>query len=124
MQAETQKTAKREAARRLRLDLTRVYAQAQDGRCYLCGDALDYVKPHAIHLDHDASCCPRDRRTRGLPGCDACRRGLACLTCNLLVGYGQEDPARIRLIADRLEQAQALARERISRKQTENPALF
>jgi hypothetical protein len=75
--------------------------EAQTGECYLCGDLLDREAPRAIHLDHDHRCCKLGR------SCERCRRGLACKDCNTVIGRAQDDPARLRRIADNLERALA-----------------
>lgn len=67
---------------------------AQAGTCYLCGADLD---PTAMTVDHDHRCCPRGK------SCAICRRGLACHRCNCLIGLGDDDPAKLRQIADCLE---------------------
>lgn len=74
--------------------------KAQRGCCYLCGDPLPANRRH-VHIDHDHSCCPPGK------SCATCRRGLACHPCNTLIGHAQDDPARLRRIADRLEFAKA-----------------
>jgi recombination endonuclease VII len=79
----------------------------QEGKCYLCGDPLDPDVYRGIHLDHDHACCPLGR------SCELCRRGLACRQCNVLIGWVQDDPDRLRRIADGLEAANALVRERM-----------
>jgi len=71
--------------------------QEQDGCCYLCGAELAERK---VHIDHDHACCPRGH------SCRACRRGLTCGQCNQLIGLADDDPARLRRIADALEMAQ------------------
>ena len=80
--------------------------QAQDGKCYLCENPLDSDQA-ACHVDHDHSCCPPGR------SCAKCRRGLAHPLCNWIVGYAEDDPDRLRRIADNLEIASALVRERL-----------
>jgi hypothetical protein len=82
--------------------------QAQDGRCYLCDDELDPDSRHT-HVDHSHECCPQRK------SCRACRRGLACSSCNAAIGYAFDDPERLRRMADALERAQASASERIGR---------
>lgn len=67
----------------------------QDGCCYLCGTELR--EDRSTTIDHDHSCCPAGR------SCSACRRGLACVNCNAIVGMAGEDPQRLRVIADALE---------------------
>lgn len=72
--------------------------KAQDGHCYLCGDELEPGRK--LHIDHDHSCCGKDR------SCSICRRGLACQDCNQAIGRAHDDPDRLRRIADALEAAQ------------------
>ena len=74
--------------------------EAQQGRCYLCGDPLPEDRGK-VHIDHDHSHCP--------PGesCHYCRRGLACQPCNALIGLARDNPDRLRRIADNLETALA-----------------
>jgi Recombination endonuclease VII len=81
--------------------------QAQDGRCYLCGDPLDSDQA-ACHVDHDHSCCPQGR------SCERCRRGLAHPRCNWIVGYAEDDPDRLHRIANNLEKANILVRQRLA----------
>jgi len=72
---------------------------AQDGRCYLCGEAM--TGDRAGQIDHDHSCCAPQK------SCPSCRRGLACIRCNMVIGMVYESPDRLRVIADALEAAQA-----------------
>ena len=71
---------------------------SQQGRCYLCGEPLP--DDHRTVLDHDHRCCPRNR------SCPRCQRGLVHDWCNRLIGLAEDDPAKLHLIADRLEKAQ------------------
>lgn len=90
---------------------------AQDGKCYLCG--ADLARSKAVNVDHDHSCCPQGR------SCQACRRGLACHGCNVAIGMADDDPARLRRMADALEAAKCGAAERIaSRKAVEQLTLL
>lgn len=82
---------------------------AQDGCCYLCG--ADLAKGRAVNVDHDHSCCPQGR------SCRACRRGLACHSCNVAIGMADDDPARLRRMADALETAKRTAAERIASRE-------
>ena len=79
----------------------------QQGCCYLCERQLP-DNSQQVHVDHDHSHCP--------PGtsCAICRRGLACSSCNTAIGLLNDDPDRIRRVADNLEHAQAGTRERIA----------
>jgi len=66
---------------------------AQGGIC-----AVEACDGEATHIDHDHSCCPR----RG-KGCGKCVRGLLCPGCNHALGSAQDDPDRLRAMADYLE---------------------
>ena len=72
----------------------------QEGCCYLCNCALDIETKNMTHMDHDHNCCPPES------SCTICRRGLACRGCNRAIGFADEDPARLRRMADALEAAQ------------------
>lgn len=89
-------------------DLMRMH-DAQQGLCYLCGDPLPHDR-HFLAIDHDHRCCPPKS------SCARCRRGLTCHGCNVLIGHAQDDPQRLRRIADNLEAAIAAAGERIARE--------
>jgi hypothetical protein len=78
--------------------------QAQDGRCYLCGEEM--TNPKTVRIDHDYSCCPRNA------SCRVCRRGLAHHQCNIMIGLAGEDPAWLRRAADALEAAQLVVSQR------------
>lgn len=86
--------------------------ESQGGLCYLCGDALTPGVPNGTSekpvLDHVHDHCGPRR------SCPACRRGMACSGCNLLIGWAKDDPARLLRIAERLTAANAAARERIA----------
>lgn len=81
---------------------------AQDGRCYLCGDVLVVGE---TDVDHDHACCGPGR------SCPVCRRGLACHQCNIIIGWAQDDPARLRRIADALEIAKREVAERMTNRE-------
>lgn len=85
--------------------------EAQDGKCYLCGDPFELERDRPVHLDHDHDCCPPQR------SCWICRRGLACKWCNRLAGFARDDPDRLRLIANNLERAKAGVRMRMAEAQ-------
>lgn len=72
---------------------------AQNGCCYLCGDDLGKLASRQVHVEHDHRCCPKET------SCYFCRRGLACMRCNSLIGFARDDPALLRQIADNLEAA-------------------
>ena len=79
----------------------------QGGRCYLCGEEMTREQ---VTVDHDHACCSPKR------SCLACRRGLACRRCNVLIGQVYDDPELLRRIADNLESAAKVARARIAAK--------
>lgn len=83
--------------------------ETQQGLCYLCLGPLPEDR-HFLAIDHDHRCCP--------PGnsCPACRRGLTCHSCNVLIGHAKDDPARLRRIAGNLEAAINAAAPRIACK--------
>lgn len=59
----------------------------QGGVCAICSDP-----PHAaesLHVDHDHSCCPDERKT-----CGQCVRALLCRHCNQALGFLRESPTR------------------------------
>lgn len=91
----------------------------QNGRCYLCEQPFpEDGRDRAGFVDHDHT-CPHPRRgakgaTRG--SCAACRRGLICHNCNVLIGHADDDPALLRLIAGNLEAVLGPTRARIAAK--------
>jgi hypothetical protein len=80
--------------------------QAQDGRCYLCGDEIDRLGGRLVAVDHDHSHCGQR------PSCQVCRRGLACMDCNIAIGHARDDPERLRRMADALQAAQSAVEHR------------
>ena len=70
--------------------------EQQGGVCYLCHKPLTV---EAARVDHHHGCCPR------LQSCSKCRRGAACNSCNLGIGYFRDNPALLHVVADRLEMA-------------------
>lgn len=96
-------------------ELHAVYLE-QDARCYLCRDPLP-ANLTKTAVDHDHSCC-------GLGGsCGLCVRGLACLPCNRLIALAQDDPQRLRRIADNLEAAHRMLGRRYASAALELPRL-
>lgn len=86
--------------------------ESQGGRCYLCDRPLsrELTSRDGAVIDHDHACCGSGK------SCRLCRRGLACRLCNLAIGCVNDDPARLRLIADNLESVmQSLAARRAGR---------
>lgn len=80
---------------------------AQDGRCYLCGDQLADGKGK-VHIDHDHSHCPRNR------SCKVCRRGLSCNRCNQAIGLAADDPDRMERMAANLRTAKLGVAQRMA----------
>jgi hypothetical protein len=78
---------------------------AQNGCCYLCRDALDMA---TVHVEHYHGCLAHPPKK----SCSLCRRGLACQSCNLIIGRTGDDPVLLRAIADNLEAANADVMER------------
>jgi hypothetical protein len=68
----------------------------QGGVCGLCGE--DEQKNTRLSVDHDHSCCGRNR------GCKQCIRGLLCDICNRLLGQVERKPRVAARFADYLEQ--------------------
>jgi len=83
---------------------------SQDGLCYLCGAALVKGGTGTTVIEHDHGCCKPSY------SCRYCRRGLACNNCNVIVGMANDDPDRLRRIADNLEVALRATRERLASK--------
>jgi len=88
--------------------------EAQDGKCYLCGEPLNTESHYGVQVDHDHTCCPKNRT------CPYCRRGLACDRCNKLIGIARDDPDLLRRIADNLEPVLLATRARIATKQQQD----
>jgi hypothetical protein len=77
--------------------------EQQEGRCYLCRRELDLVNTRKTIVEHWHGCRAHDPDF----SCTACRRGLACVACNILIGSVEDDPGLLRVIADNLERANA-----------------
>lgn len=63
---------------------------AQGGRCAVCPETEDFT------VDHDHSCCPGNR------SCGNCIRGILCRKCNMALGLLNDDPERLRSLANYL----------------------
>lgn len=92
------------------LDLVKWAAlwEAQDGRCYSCHRELDTQNGRKVHVEHWHGCAAHAPDS----SCDACRRGLACNSCNLIIGIVRDSPELLRLIAANLEAANHSVQER------------
>lgn len=76
-----------ERARRYGTTVERLAAlkEAQGGACAICTKSLPLV------IDHDHSCCSRDKNAG--PFCGQCIRGLLCHNCNIGLGAFKDNPA-------------------------------
>lgn len=70
---------------------------AQDGKCKICG--TEDPGDRLFSVDHDHSCCPKDRMT-----CGKCIRGLLCPTCNTMLGMAKDRADVLRAAATYLEE--------------------
>lgn len=59
--------------------------RAQFRACQICKTPFGMLTPHALHVDHDHTCCP------GPQTCGKCVRGLLCCECNRGLGKFQDD---------------------------------
>ena len=58
---------------------------------------VDCLSPDNLHLDHSHACCPDGKfGTSHKKSCGSCVRGWLCRSCNLALGYLQENPRKIR----------------------------
>lgn len=80
---------------------------AQQGRCYLCGQPLGVPGSRGTDLDHDHRCCGPAQ------SCRYCRRGLACHCCNVIVGFAEDDVDRLLRVAENLRAAVDAVTERL-----------
>ncbi len=72
-------------------------ASAQGYLCEICGkDGVDGLRTR-LSIDHDHSCCPKNKT------CTNCRRGLICNKCNLMLGSAKDNPEVLECAADYLE---------------------
>ena len=73
-------------------DDLRLMIERQGSVCAACKNPADRWV-----VDHDHACCP-GRRT-----CGRCIRGAICSHCNMAMGLAQDDPQRLRAMADYLD---------------------
>lgn len=66
--------------------------EAQEYKCAICFDDLDFDKHGGVCIDHDHSCCP------GETTCGKCVRDILCGTCNKALG-GFKDSRTVLLSA-------------------------
>lgn len=82
---------------------------SQQGCCYLCGEALPADRAK-VAVDHDHGCHP------GKDSCGFCRRGIAHVTCNSVLGLAGDDPERLSRIAAAFAERFAEVQQRIAGK--------
>lgn len=85
----------------------RMWAE-QEGLCYLCHREMDLSNTRDTVVEHWHGCSAHGPKF----SCSACRRGLACQACNVIVGMARDDPELLRVVADSLEKANAVVRTR------------
>lgn len=72
-----------------------VLLASQGGGCAICGKTPE-ENGKALAVDHDHSCCP------GRTTCGKCVRGLLCSADNQVLGFVNDDTARLRKAIDYL----------------------
>ncbi len=80
--------------------------EAQEGKCRYCRRALD----ETAVVEHWHECGTGHEQQE--KSCPACRRGLACQSCNITIGLVKDDPDRLALMAENLRIANAEVQER------------
>lgn len=94
----------RSSGRRQGLSAERVEAEVrrQGGLCALC------LRPLGVHfaVDHDHLLAERHGHAPER-GCERCFRAVVCHRCNAVLGWGRDDPAYFRRLADYVELARA-----------------
>lgn len=73
---------------------------AQQGCCYLCERPMH---PAKAVMEHWHGCTAHEPKR----SCRRCQRGLAHPRCNQAIGFADDDPAILRIMADNLERANA-----------------
>lgn len=68
----------------------------QGDRCRACREPLQFDQRHAVHIDHDHSCCPKVKAA-GIVSCGRCVRGLLCNICNQGIVWMERYPQRIHM---------------------------
>lgn len=91
--------------------------QAQGEKCYLCGRQIEAPGQQGTDLDHDHRCCGEGQ------SCSYCRRGLACHSCNVIIGFAEDDVERLIVIAANLRAARADVTERLKTKPRQDSLL-
>lgn len=76
----------------------RLYA-AQGGRCAICRRATGKVRRLSVDHDHQQAVLDGHAEDKG---CRNCVRGLACGTCNKMLGHLRDDPEAFERAADYL----------------------
>ena len=65
--------------------------------CYICGS---YER---LCIDHDHSCCLRNKKTNQSNKCGKCTRGILCDRCNKVLGFVQDDTLTLQRMIDYLD---------------------
>lgn len=63
--------------------------KSQNHRCLICDRTVSEAGPYRLSVDHDHSCCPREK------SCGKCVRGLICNACNRGLGYFNDSAQRL-----------------------------
>lgn len=71
--------------------------EEQGHACYTCG-ATEPGHWGTFCIDHDHGCCP------SFKSCGGCVRKLLCFGCNSVLGFVNDNPVRLRRLADYLEE--------------------
>ena len=69
----------------------------QNNCCYICKKPQKGFKTR-LSIDHDHNCCP------GQMSCGKCFRGLLCHSCNLTLGYVNDDVKILKAMVSYLEE--------------------
>lgn len=73
---------------------------SQGNKCAACGATASGHHSGEWPIDHDHACCPHSRNGTT---CGKCIRGILCRSCNLTLGNAQDNPTKLRQLADYLE---------------------
>lgn len=68
--------------------------ELSNGGCYICGKTKEQNGNRYLSVDHDHSCCNRERGC-----CGKCVRGILCDVCNRAVGLLQNNPENAMAVA-------------------------
>lgn len=68
--------------------------ELSNGGCYICGKTKKQNRDRYLSVDHDHSCCNKERGC-----CGKCIRGILCDVCNRAVGLLQDNPENAMAVA-------------------------